>query len=165
MSKPLRPLQPLTPDRLFKFAERMGSVERLFALAFSSAAADKEKSAKTPREETDAEKERRFASYRHARVKAIEAQGRNPWLEDINHYITKEELDYSLKKKLEVPAEERYQKMKVQRAYHVSSWFVRGLETYDHQGCYFYNCIPAADFILKLEGSKTGKLSKSMKRS
>jgi hypothetical protein len=136
-----KPLQPLSPDRLYKFAERMSSVEKLFAMAFSA-----DKSVKT-QEESDLEKELKFVGYRAARAKKRNAHGELTY-EDVYDKITKEEMDYYLRKKLEVPPEQRYQKMKEHPDYHESSWFKRGLEAYDGQGCRsFYGCIPECRYF------------------
>ena len=108
------PFQPLSPDRLYKFAERMGSVER----AVSSVIADSDRD-KRRREETDSRKIHKFARYRLARAKKVDGNGGKTY-EDVYDYITKEELDYYLKKALEEPPEARYQRKKDNTFFHDS---------------------------------------------
>ena len=76
------PLQPLTPERLYRLADRIGSAERkLFDVAFSRTIAQ---ASPASRPETYAENQYRFMLYRQARIKAIESLGFNPWSSDIS---------------------------------------------------------------------------------
>ena len=135
------PLQPLSPDRLYKFAERMGSVER----AVSSVIADSDRD-KRRREETDSRKIHKFARYRLARAKKVDGNGGKTY-EDVYDYITKEELDYYLKKALEEPPEARYQRKKDNTFFHDSYFGRRGLERYDGIGCnQFTGCVPSCRY-------------------
>lgn len=94
------------------------------------------------REETDYEIEARFAKLREARAKKTDAFGDKTY-EDVWDEITQEELDYYKRKNLEVPPEERYQKLKKAWYFHDSSWYMRHDKGYDGYGCnQFTGCIP-----------------------
>jgi hypothetical protein len=98
------------------------------------------------RQEAGAEKEAKFAKYRLARAKKINAFGDKTY-EDVYDKITKEELDYYLKKRLQVPPEQRYQRIKQNSFFHESNWSVLGLNKYDEQGCnQFTECVPECRF-------------------
>jgi hypothetical protein len=127
----LKPLKPLSPTALERLAERLAKVERTSS---SNAIID--------REETDHEKIVKFARYRMARAKKVNPRGEKTY-EDVYDYITREELDYYLKKRLQVPPEQRYQQIKQYSVCHSSSWYKRGLKRYDGHGCdQFYGCVP-----------------------
>lgn len=137
----LKPLQPLSAKDLYSLADRIGEAERkIFDSVFFA------ESKRKRGEETDQEKERKFARWRMARSKKVNAFGDKTY-EDAHDYITKEELDFSLKKELQVPPEERYQKWKHQPSYHDSCWWKRGLEKPDGYGCIpTGGCIPTCRF-------------------
>jgi hypothetical protein len=126
----LKPLNPLSPTALERLAERLAKVERTSS---NNAIID--------REETDREKIAKFARYRMARAKKLNAHGEKTY-EDVYVYVTKEELDYFLKKRLQVPPEQRYQQKKEYSLCHSSNWYKRGLKAYDGWGCnQFTGCV------------------------
>ena len=103
---------------------------------------------KTTQEELDdIETERygephRFHIYRAARAK-ITKPAVGLTYEDVYDSITQEELDWSLRQKLKVSPEERYQDMKKHWYSHESSWYRRVPERgYDGYGCNNGKCIP-----------------------
>jgi hypothetical protein len=89
----------------------------------------------------------RFAYYRHVRAEKWKALGHNPLIgEDYDHSIIQEELDFALKRKLWPSPEQRYQHEK-SWLFHESSWYVRGLDGYDGQGCnQFTGCVEECRF-------------------
>jgi hypothetical protein len=54
--------------------------------------------------------------------------------------ITQKELDYYKRKSLEVSPEQRYQDKKEHWYFHESSWYMRGANGYDEQGCNSSEC-------------------------
>jgi hypothetical protein len=94
----------------------------------------------------------RFAYYSHMlnRIPKTEEER----MEKLLHYqtglTTKDELNFHMKKKLRIPAEERYQHNKNNWFFHESSYCYRGLEKYDGQGCNaFTGCIPECRYYQK----------------
>ena len=85
----------------------------------------------------------RFYIYRQARAEKREASDKKS---DYNNSVTQDELDYSLKRKLRVTPEARYQREKRNQYWHESSYYNRGLEAYDGYGCYNGECIPSCRF-------------------
>jgi hypothetical protein len=100
-----------------------------------------EESTKQTKAETDEEIAARFAELREARAKKTNAFGDKTY-EYVWDNITQEELDYYMKKNLEVPPEQRYQKQKEHWYFHKSSWYYRGLERDDGYGCNNGICVP-----------------------
>jgi hypothetical protein len=85
----------------------------------------------------------RFAYYRHVRVEQCIDEWRKKTLECVYDSITQDELDYSLKRKLRIPPEQRYQYNKMNWFFHESSYSMRGFDAYDGKGCNgFTGCIP-----------------------
>lgn len=144
------PLQPLTPERLYRLADRIGSAERkLFDVAFSRTRAQ---ASPASRPETYAEKQYRFMLYRQARIKAIESLGLNPWSSDISisYCITKEKLDDTLQERLREPPSQRYQRHGSLKMYHPSTAFMRGVDPPDNFGCDTgHGCVPDCPYLLQ----------------
>jgi hypothetical protein len=83
------------------------------------------------RPETDAEIERRFAELQRARAKERYGPVRTGdnllTYVDLWDEVTDEEIDYYMRKALEVPPEQRYQIAKKNPPYHESTWTSRGI--------------------------------------
>jgi hypothetical protein len=88
----------------------------------------------------------RFAYYRHVRVEQCNDEYKKKTFEAANDSITQDELDYSLKRNLRMPPEERYQCKKQHWYWHESSWYWRGVNGYDGYGCNNGKCIPECRF-------------------
>ena len=91
----------------------------------------------------------RFAYYRHVRAEEWKALGPKPRDHEYDSRITRDELDFILKRNLRMPPEEKYQREKAHWYWHESSWTWRGLDTtgYDGKGCnQFTGCIPECRF-------------------
>jgi hypothetical protein len=86
---------------------------------------------KKNRSETDAEIEQRFAKMKRARAKERHGPARtgdNPLTyADLWDEVTDEEIDYYMRKALEVPPEQRYQIAKKRPPYHEYTWTSRGI--------------------------------------
>jgi hypothetical protein len=86
----------------------------------------------------------RFAYYRHVRIEQSNDEYRKRSFEAAYDGITQDELDFSLKRKLRMTPEQRYQREKEHWYWHESSWCIRGLAAtgYDGYGCNNGKCIP-----------------------
>ena len=93
----------------------------------------------------------RFAYYRHYRIQNSKDEWRKKTLEAAYDSITQDELDFSLKRKLRISPEQRYQQKKENWLFHDSSYYARGLEAYDGFGCnQFTDCVPECRYYPKL---------------
>jgi hypothetical protein len=88
---------------------------------------------------------------RHIRAEKWKASGpHGP--SDYDNTTTQDELDYSLKGKLRMTPEKRYQREKQHWYWHESSWYSRGLDAtgYDGHGCnQFTGCVPECRYYSK----------------
>jgi hypothetical protein len=83
----------------------------------------------------------RFLAYRRARWEKLDEWGQKT-CQDVDKTITQDELDFGLKRHLGIPPEQSYQNGK-SWLFHEGSWYMRGLNPYDGQGCnQFTGCVP-----------------------
>lgn len=99
----------------------------------------------------------RFAYYRQVRIERSNDKWRKKTFEAAYDSITQDELDFSLKRKLREPPEQRYLREKGNWFFHDSSYSMRGLERYDGEGCNGFTAFLSADIILLQEGLRTRK--------
>jgi hypothetical protein len=97
------------------------TISNLYGVFLGSSSSDEKK-----KEESDEEKIIKFSKWHETRSKAVDAFGDKTY-EDANNFITVEELDFYLKKKLEVPPEIRYQRGKqyYPSYHHETGWLTR----------------------------------------
>jgi hypothetical protein len=88
----------------------------------------------------------RFAHYRHIRIEKSNDEYRKKSYEAAYDGITQDELDFSLKRKLRMTPEQRYQREKQHWYWHESRWYWRGVNGYDAYGCNNGKCIPECRF-------------------
>ncbi len=87
----------------------------------------------------------RFAYYRHVRIEKSNDEYRKKSYEAAYDGITQDELDFSLKRKLRMTPEQRYQREKRNFLFHDLSCYMRRLGEYDY-GCTGASCIPECRF-------------------
>jgi hypothetical protein len=94
----------------------------------------------------------RFALYRRKRIEQSSDQYRKQTLLAAYDSITQDELDYSLKRKLRISPEQRYQRDKASFLFHDLSCYMKGLSDEEY-GCDGAGCVPECRFY-----SATGRI-------
>jgi hypothetical protein len=87
----------------------------------------------------------RFAYYRRVRIEKSNDEYRKRSYEAAYDDITQDELNFSLKRKLRMMPEQRYQREKSNFLFHDLSCYMRRLGEYDY-GCTGAGCIPECRF-------------------